>query len=398
MAIAFGAGQSVQNSTTSALSVTYPAGITAGQMLALMVVNKYPTNGPATPSGWTLPTNGQASGGAGADGSNSGHVYSTVFYRVADGTESGSVAVTITGNNIALGVISRLTKAAGATWNVAAANGAQNTGGSNSWSVTCGSDPGIWGGDFVLSLSGININTPTFTSEAISATGVTFGTVVELDDTSSGSGDHIHIVYSSHAVTSGQSSAAPVYTMTASANTANTPAGSTALLRLREIYLLTGVAAGTSTVAGSARGAGALSGSPSGTSAMAGAALGSGALGGSQAGTSTATGHILASAETSGSVSGIAVVAGSLAGSGAITGAADGGATATGDILGDGELAGNSAGYATVSGLMSYVGPQAMVSVSISNAFQVLPAAGPTCDVATLIADLARIQISAEAA
>lgn len=230
--IAHGATGTGAQGTTS-LSVSYPAGVAAGNLLVLCVSNKYPANGPATPSGWTLPTNGQGSGGSGSAGEDSGEVYATVFVKVADGSESGSLAVTITSGNAATGAMSRYTKTL-AAWSYAAVNGVDSTV-DTSWSVTAGADPGVTAGDMVYACSAVNGGLTAWVSPAITQTGITWGTSTERIEGATANGDNVETMVSDHAVSSGTSSAAPVYTMTGAGSGANSPAGATVLLRLREV-------------------------------------------------------------------------------------------------------------------------------------------------------------------
>lgn len=230
---------------TTSLSVAYPNSIAAGDLLVLAVGNKYPTNGPATPAGWTLV--GQGSGGLGAAGADSGQVYSTVFVKQAAGTESGSLALTLTSANTSMARMFRYTKSATMLWDYAATSGVDNTAGTG-WSVTGAANPGITAGDVVFVASAINGNRVTNWTEAISATGVTaWGAVTEVQDAASGTGDDMSQIASSHPVTTGTASAAPVYTMTGNNGTANanSPTGASIILRLREIPATTTLATGT---------------------------------------------------------------------------------------------------------------------------------------------------------
>lgn len=232
MAVAFGTIGTVASGTTS-LAVPYPASISAGDLLVLCIANKFPTNGPSTPADWTLPTNGQKDGGAGTDIGSEGHVYATVFFKIATGSETGNLTVTLTSADSSHGIMLRYTNATG-LWSIAANGGGDNTAGNNAWSVTAAADPGIAGGDVVVVASGVNNNSITFTSEALSAAGITFGTMTEREDSSTGMGTDLGLVVSEHPVTSGTSSAPPVFTMTASSSSAVMPAGASVMLRLRE--------------------------------------------------------------------------------------------------------------------------------------------------------------------
>ncbi len=233
MTIAFGAAGAVAPGTTS-LSIAYPTGITAGQMLVMMICNKYPTNGPTNPGGgWFAPPGNQYSGGAGAAGVDTGTVYITCFLKIADGTETGSVTVTVTAGNACLGVIFRVTKTVG-SWEYVCAGGSDNSAGT-AFSVTAGSDPGVTAGDMIFVGSALNGNTDTATLEAIAQTGVTFGTMVERADSGTNNGDDCSIWVTEHPVNAGTGSAAPVYTATVGGTGSATAAGASLFLRLREV-------------------------------------------------------------------------------------------------------------------------------------------------------------------
>jgi hypothetical protein len=151
--------------------------------------------------------------------------------RVAIGTESGNLSVSIPSGNSAIGAMARYTKGGG-VWSYAAANGADNTQGTG-WSITGNSDPGMAGGDMVVVCSGVNGNGPTFTSHAIAQGGVIYGTASERVDAGTSNGEDSKVVMSDHRVTSGTSTGAPTYTMTGNESGANSPEGSSVLLRIR---------------------------------------------------------------------------------------------------------------------------------------------------------------------
>ncbi len=359
MAIAFGTAGAVANGTTS-LSVAYPTSIAAGDLLVLYVINKYPTNNPSTPAGWVLPTNGQGNGGNGSAGVSSGNVYSTIYVRIADGTETGNLAVTITSGNSALGKISRFTKSSTKSWEWACANGAFNTGNSASWSATMGTDPGIAANDYLNVLSGTNVAAPVFSLEAIAATGCTFGALTERNDTQTSNGDDCHIVITEHPVSTGPSTAAAVYTMTASATVTNGPAGASVLLRLREVtWAGTAAATGSATALLTATGTLAASGSAVGSATSLLTATGSAAASASAVG--AATGAIEGSGELSGSTvafastSGMVVGIGSLAGDAAAAGSAVAFASEYIDIEGTASASWSASGEATGLGDLSAI-------------------------------------------
>lgn len=241
-AVAFGAAGNATTGTTS-LSVPYPTGIAAGDLLILVVGNKYPTNGPTTPSGWTLA--GQGSGGLGTAGADSGQVYNTIFVKQALGTESGNLTVTLTAANTSMARMFRYIKAAAASWNYAATTGSDNTAGTT-WSVTGAANPGIISGDILIVGSSLNGNRVTQWTESVTATGATFANAAERNDSTSGTGDDMGLIVSEHPVTAGNATAAPVYTMTGANGNPNatSPTGASVMLRLREVYTTT-LATGT---------------------------------------------------------------------------------------------------------------------------------------------------------
>jgi len=234
-AVAYSSRGNAASGTTS-LSVPYPGSIAAGNLLVLIVGNKYPTNGPATPSGWTFVANGRGSGGLGSSGGDSGSVYNTIFVKEALGTESGNLAVTVSSANTSMARMFLYTKAAGTTWDYAATNGSDNSAGTT-WSVTGAANPGITSGDVLIVGTSLNGNRVTSWTESVSAAGATFGTTSERNDSTSSTGDDMGLIVSEHPVTAGTASAAPVFTMTGSSGSANTnsPTGASVILRIREV-------------------------------------------------------------------------------------------------------------------------------------------------------------------
>lgn len=232
-ALAYGTTGSNTTTGTTAPTVAYPASIAEGDLLVMFVVNRPATSTPSTPAGWTAPSNNTLScgDGTGTGGADSGDVRITVFTKEADGSESGSVTLAITSGTSCGASMSRYTRTTGKLWSVAVVNGATPTTGTTSWSVTGGSDPGVLGGDIVVALSGVNSDAATYSAEALSQTGITFGAANERADFAVTTGNDLRVIVSDHLVTSGTSSAAPVFTMTASTGT---PEGGTLFVRVRQ--------------------------------------------------------------------------------------------------------------------------------------------------------------------
>lgn len=237
MAIAFGTKSATAATGTSSLSVAYPASIASGDLLLMLIANKYPTNGPTLPGGgWQTLANAQGNGGAGAAGIDTGSTYATVYYKLADGTETGNVSVTITSGNSAVGAINRYTKDAAKDWELAATNGADVAGGSTTYAFTGAADPGMTAGDMVIVCCAINSDTYTYSGQGVTAAGITaWGTITEQWDVGTISGQDCKLVVSDHPVTTGTSSGAPSFSMLASGSATNSPAGAGVIVRLREV-------------------------------------------------------------------------------------------------------------------------------------------------------------------
>lgn len=216
---------------TTPLVPAYPSGFATGDLLVLHVTNKPETAVPTTPAGWTLEES--RSGGSGSAGADSGDVLVSVYTKTADGTESGTLSVTITGANSARAKMYAYTSSnTSALWLTDSADGVDSTAGTG-WSVSTGAIS-VQPDDLVLAFSGINTDLGNATTEALAMSGVTFGTMVERDDASISTGNDLSMVASEHPVTAGTVSAAATFTMTWTASGANYPAGATVLLRLRE--------------------------------------------------------------------------------------------------------------------------------------------------------------------
>ena len=218
---------------TTPITPSYPAGILAGDLLVMSVINKYPASPPATPAGWTPA--GQAQGGAGSSGDDSGQVLSTVFVKEAAGGESGTVSVTVAGANSSSAIILAFRKTAGTAWDYAATGGSDNSAGT-SWSAAGAANPGIRAGDLVVAASAANSDAPSFSAQAVVAAGVTgWSAAAEMHDAAVGSGNDMRHVVSRHPVLAGDATGIPTFTMTGSSTSGNYPAGATVMLRLRTI-------------------------------------------------------------------------------------------------------------------------------------------------------------------
>lgn len=234
--VAYGSAGTASANQTTILQITAPATVNRGDLLVMGIANKYPNNGPTTPSGWTAITNNQASGGIGTTGLDTGLIYATVFVREAEGWEDSVIfSVNVGSANGSEGQILRYTKGNGKEWDLAATTGSDNTGSSNSWSVTGAADPGITAGDMVVVVSAVNTDLYNYSAEAIAATGLGMGTQSERVESASTGGDDMELVMSDHVVSSGTASTAPTFTMTSSGNSATAPGGASVIMRIRQV-------------------------------------------------------------------------------------------------------------------------------------------------------------------
>ena len=214
MTVAFGAiGTGANGSTTVAPS--YPSGITVGQLL-ICAVTSGATNSetPTTPSGWFLiGTNASTDGTFGLD---TGPRRATLFGRVADGSESGTLTVSITNGNSCRGTISRFTSSVGKGWLVRGSGANDSTSGTGV-SMTFGAMD--WKvGDVVLVVTGQRVDSATQSSQSLTASGITFGSRTNQAATAVTTGnDHRHTVDTFAATTGGTGSQAATWAYTASA-------------------------------------------------------------------------------------------------------------------------------------------------------------------------------------
>lgn len=382
-------------------AVGYPAVIVLGDLLVLAITNKYPPNGPTTPSGWTLQV--QASGGTGFDVLDSGNVFSTIYTRVADGTETGTFAVTVTSGNSSTGRIARYRLDPGQTWALATASGADSSA-DTAWSVTAGADPGLAAGDTIFAATSSNTDVASFSGDAFAATGCTFSTASERSDTTTPQGDDSSLLLTDAKVLTGPSSAPLVFTATASASGAFGPAGASTFLRMRQVPLNSdGAAAGTSTATGVGAATAAATGAVAGTSTAAAAGVAIAPASAVAAGTSTAAAIGTALAAAAGAAAGVAAAddapAVALAiGAGATAGAAT--ALAVGSSTAEADASATGTATATAAGVSSAVasGAAAGVADAQAEALAITVAAGVAAGSSTAAAPATALAPAAGAA
>lgn len=227
--LSYGAAGALAYSTSGGTSVApgYPAGITTKSAL-IMVVGQKPSaaNGGTvtTPTGWTLRATLVGAGGyattLGADTGNTNvYVYSK---DSVSGTESGTLSVTVGTNNVCWAQIFRVESDVPATWSFAGTTGSDTSAGNVS--ITMSADPGVQAGDFIFAGMVIptDVTTPSqFSAEALSQTGITFGTVTEISEPDTTTGNQVGGFNVYAPVSAGTSSAVPTLTATAGGTTTN---------------------------------------------------------------------------------------------------------------------------------------------------------------------------------
>jgi hypothetical protein len=343
--ITVAANGATANGTTS-VALPYLDNASAGDLLLACISSGNPTDAAPTPPDGTWTQVAHFAGGGGTFGVDTGPRIATIFARTATGSETTGATVTFTqsGTNATfVGHIIRLTKT-DAEWSLLGTGGADTTSGT-AYSVTGAANIGLATGDLLLTLHSYTPDSATVgTTETLTVTGATMGTVSQQRSTNTTQGGDCRVVTRTTPVSSGTESAAPTTAMTASVAVT----GASVFLRIREQAAagITGTGA-ASAEAGTATGAGTstVTGTGAGTAAQATA---------TGAGTSTATGAGAAAAPAATAAGSGAV---SLAGAGAATGpegTAEGAGTAsvtgTGAATAPEATASGAAGEAPVTG------------------------------------------------
>lgn len=228
-ALTWGAVGAVAFSTASGTSVApaYPSGITTKSALILIVGQKPTTANGGTctqPTGWTLIGSKASGGGYGATlGADTGNTNLYVYAKdEVDGTEGGNLTVTVGDNNVCWSYIQRLQSDVDPTWAYALVSGDDTAAGNVS--IAMGSDPGVAAGDYILGAMCIptDVTTPAqFSASALSQSGITFGTVTEVAEPDSTTGNDIGGLLIEAPVTAGTSGGVPTMTATAGGTTTN---------------------------------------------------------------------------------------------------------------------------------------------------------------------------------
>lgn len=241
--------------TPTTIAPTWPTtAIAAGDVgkVVLVIGMKPATSGAGTvttPAGWTLVGNIQAAGGytgGSASLADAGNCDLYVYSIDDPGTITGSVTVTLNvgaTNGVAWATMHRYSAPSGAAFALALATGSDTSAGSVS--LAFATDPGVALGDRILAAMCIptDVTTPAqFSAQAFTQTGVTFGTVTEIQEPDTGNNFDLGGFLVDAVATAGPSSAAPTMTATAGGTTTNVRGPGT-FLRLRADVASTGAGA-----------------------------------------------------------------------------------------------------------------------------------------------------------
>lgn len=236
ISIAHGATGSAPTLTTqtSTVDVPFPAGIQAGDLLLLSIASRLGSTAIDAETGWTLLNSANVAtseGTAGTEGADAGGVRVTVFYKIADGTETGNVTVANAGTATLskTGSISRYTKPGWATWDLASTTGKDVAGGT-AYSAAMAADPGIAVGDILFVATALNGDTANWGSQDVTGTGLASALTAERAENLSSGGNDVELVTTEHDVTAALTSGVPTFVATGSAGTLE---GASVLVRLR---------------------------------------------------------------------------------------------------------------------------------------------------------------------
>jgi hypothetical protein len=217
---------------TTSLSVAYPSSPQAGDLLLLFIGSKWLSSSHSPPGDWTLLSLEFA--GSGSDtGSDTGTVEASVYWKIADGTETGNITVSIPSGSVAQALIVRCFRTAGSAWDYAATTARWTTDNTNPISDTFDDDPGITDDDVLLVFAALNANLSTnVASTTLAATSATIALRTQERFTATSTGSDMLVSLYSYDVTAGTATAAPTWQATKSTNAAGE--GPVILVRLRE--------------------------------------------------------------------------------------------------------------------------------------------------------------------
>jgi hypothetical protein len=236
------AGTVVYSASADATSISpsYPSGMSAGQAVVLLVGFHPSTDAVATittPAGFTLQGNRVYNAGGSTGVDVNWPQIATFTKDLVTGSESGALALTIGNCSVAWAVLIRVPKLAGSAAAYAYVDGRDSTGGDLTTDTAFnGGDINLAAtvGDMVIFAASIPTNAATFSAQALSESGLTFGTAVELVEAASAVGNHIGGFVAYASVTAGAANALPTASATVGGTATNAKAA-ISMLRIREI-------------------------------------------------------------------------------------------------------------------------------------------------------------------
>jgi hypothetical protein len=222
---------SSSSDTTFAIP-SYPS-IEEGYGLILDVGTKLEAARVSTPTGWRRI--GEFISWTGSNGTDLGAIRKTVFFKEADGTESGTLSISTVGGNSTMAVIYAFSKDPRLYWDITCVGGGHVTPATTSYSSTSYSPYETGEGDLLLVSNSGNSNAISFSSTLLSQTGVTI-TPIDNDLVNIGTsvGNDQTLLAGVYEVTSGTGTTPLVFTMTTSGSSAGAPIGSTAFIKVSQ--------------------------------------------------------------------------------------------------------------------------------------------------------------------
>jgi hypothetical protein len=217
-------------SASSSVTLAYPSAPSAGVIAVAVVDSGHPTVGttPTASPGWALI--GSFAGGGGVYGDDAGPRRSTLFIRQLQGGDDPPTFTIPANTNCRVGgAIVYLGMAASSVLRYLASFGEDTTSGTGFSAAGAATIP-FAVNDLVLLAYVVAIGTATYSAEAITAAGITFGAVTERGDSVSTVGANASRAVATASVTVGTATVAP--TVTATLSVASTGVGAT--LRLRD--------------------------------------------------------------------------------------------------------------------------------------------------------------------
>jgi hypothetical protein len=207
-------GVSTGASGASSAVISYPASITAGMGLFMVVGSKLQAPRADTPAGWRRIK--ETLTWFGSNGSDQGAIRGTVFFKEATGTENsgaGTVTVTVDGATSVLALVYAFTKDPRAYWNIDVHQGHYNTYGNPNYTIRCHDSIVTQTGDILFCPNVVNTDNYSWGSQALTHTGAGITTLnAELAESSTSLGNDQEQFASLFKVTSGAGSGQPIFT------------------------------------------------------------------------------------------------------------------------------------------------------------------------------------------